>query len=428
MPSLPALAEHRRARLGALAALYFCQGLPDGLLFVAVPAWLAERGVPATAIGEYIALILLPWSFKLVNGPIMDRWSFLAMGRRRPWVLLSQFAILGTLLSMLALPDPVAALGVLTAAAFAVNFSASFQDVAIDGMAIDILPEEEQARANGIMWGSKTIGISAGAGLNGLLIARWGFDAAIIGTAALVGLIMIAPLLLRERPGERLLPWTAGQASATARRLQEHDWRRLALDLWKALRRAASLIFILMTFLALMVYGLDTAALPVMTVQELGWAQEDYTGFNTLAGVIAGLVGMTLGGPLIDRFGTLRSLATALLLTAGVHAAMAWLAPLWPDRTVIHGYMVTYGILYVLMSVALYATAMRLCEKHVSATQFAIYMSFVNLGTSAGAGILGRLRGVDGYPFIFFVMAAGSVAAMLLALAVARFETRPPSE
>ncbi|MEN3974488.1 MFS transporter [Emcibacter sp. SYSU 3D8] len=419
-----ALTENRAVRLGALGALYLGQGLPEGLLYVTVPAWLAAQGVPAGDIGQYIAIILLPWSLKLINGPVIERWTFLPMGRRRPWIVAAQCGLIGALLMLLAIPDPASGLGALTALGFAINFSASFQDVAIDGMAIDVLPEGDQAKANGIMWGSKIIGISASAGLSGALMAGWGFDLAVLSISLLMCLVLLVPLLLRERPGERLLPWSAGETSPTARALQLDSWYSIGVDLWRAIVPRASLLFILLTFSALVVYGLDTAALPVLAVQELSWTQGDFTNLAMWAGLAAGLFGMTIGGPLIDRFGTKRILALALALTAATHLAMAALRPYWTAEAVITAYMAVYGVLYVVMSIALYATAMRLCEKHVAATQFAIYMAVVNLGTSAGAAILGSLRAFGGYRISFVFMFLSSVFALgvlaLFALSVGR--------
>ena len=52
--------------------------------------WLASQGVGAGDIGSYLAVIVLPWAFKLITGPLMDRFEFLPMGRRRPWVIGAQ--------------------------------------------------------------------------------------------------------------------------------------------------------------------------------------------------------------------------------------------------------------------------------------------------------------------------------------------------
>ena len=79
----------------------FAQGIPHGLLAIALPAWLAAEGASASAVGSYLAIIMLPWAFKLVTGPLMDRFEYLPMGRRRPWVIGAQ---LGLSLALLAGP------------------------------------------------------------------------------------------------------------------------------------------------------------------------------------------------------------------------------------------------------------------------------------------------------------------------------------
>lgn len=94
------LSDSPRVRFATGAMMYFAQGIPQGLLAIAIPAWLASKGVSAADIGSYLAVIVLPWAFKLVTGPLMDRFGFLPMGRRRPWVIGAQ---LGLSLSLLAL-------------------------------------------------------------------------------------------------------------------------------------------------------------------------------------------------------------------------------------------------------------------------------------------------------------------------------------
>ena len=58
---------------------------------------------------------------------------------------------------------------------FLISFFGAFQDVATDGMAIDIVPIKEQARANGLMWGSKTIGIALSLVIGTTLINMLGY-------------------------------------------------------------------------------------------------------------------------------------------------------------------------------------------------------------------------------------------------------------
>ena len=61
-PSL-ALSEHRNLRFAMLGLLYFAHGLPFGLFDYALPAWLAQNGASAAAIGSVQAMVILPWTF-----------------------------------------------------------------------------------------------------------------------------------------------------------------------------------------------------------------------------------------------------------------------------------------------------------------------------------------------------------------------------
>ena len=100
MPTTFVLTENPRIRYATGTMMYFAQGIPQGLLSITIPAWLASQGVSAADIGSYLAVIVLPWAFTLVTGPLMDRYQFRPMGKRRPWVLAAQ---LGLSLSVLAL-------------------------------------------------------------------------------------------------------------------------------------------------------------------------------------------------------------------------------------------------------------------------------------------------------------------------------------
>ena len=66
------LAENRSLRLFTLFILYVAQGVPIGLFWFAIPAWMAANGAGAADVGYVLALTALPWTLKLVNGFIMD--------------------------------------------------------------------------------------------------------------------------------------------------------------------------------------------------------------------------------------------------------------------------------------------------------------------------------------------------------------------
>jgi PAT family beta-lactamase induction signal transducer AmpG len=207
----PALSENALLRYLAFSALYFAQGIPEGLVMFGIPAWMAMNGKSPAEIGSFAAVAILPWSFKIIAAPLMDRVTYLPMGRRRPWIIFGQFGLFVSFASIAFIPDPLNNLNLLMLAAFTVSLFSIFQDIAVDGMAIDILPVDEQARANGLMWGSKALGVSAAVAAGSFIINNYGFYYAISALSYIVLLIMLVPVFLRERPGERMMPTVGKQ-------------------------------------------------------------------------------------------------------------------------------------------------------------------------------------------------------------------------
>ncbi len=413
--AVPALTESSVLRYVTFAALYVAQGIPHGFLFYALPAWLASQGRTATEIGTFVGISLLPWSFKLVNAPLMDRFTYLPMGRRRPWVLVGQLGLIGTFLAFAAIDDPANNLYWLTVCGFLVSFFGSFQDVAVDGMAIDILPVHQQARANGIMWGAKTIGISASVALGSVLVNTWGFSTTVVFFAAWTMLIMVFPLVIRERPEERVLPWGPGYASREAAADQLHDWRSIFVSLRKVFFLPVSVMMGVAVFSSSIGRGLVDTFLPVVTVQELGWADTDYSSAFATANIVAGLVGMFIGGALVDFFGKVRMMKIFLGVILTVVLAMVLLSPLWGKSGVVFAFIMVFYVLEVCFTVAVFATAMQLCWKRVAATQFTLYMAVSNLGLSVGAAMFGQLSRFLSSPFVIFaylVFASFSLAML----------------
>ncbi|RIJ31554.1 MFS transporter [Henriciella algicola] len=406
---LPALSENKPLRLGSLMLLYAAQGAPEGLLYIAIPAWFAAQGVGADAIAGYIAIILLPWSFKLFNGILMDRYAWAPMGRKRPWLILAQLILIGSLVWFAGLGEPTEALLWFAAAGFAVNFAGAFQDVAIDGMAIDILGEEERATANGLMWGGKTLGTAGFGFLTGRLISDEGHALAAIVTAAFVAVVMLLPLLLRERAGEKLMPWSDGQASTHTQSVQVQRWWPLVTGVSKAMMRPASLALAAGILVAFLAYGLKTAFSPTLAVQELQWDRGLFTDRDATADLLGGLFGIFVSGWLADKVGPLRALGGALIGMAVLNAAAT---AMWQTEGFYFAYLLLYSVLFVLMSVCTYAIAMGQSRGSVAATQFSIFMALLNFGTSIGAGQLGWLRDVGGYEAAFAACAALSAIAL----------------
>ncbi len=389
---LPALAENARLRYATFIALYFAQGAPQGVLIFAIPAWLAMHGRTPAQIASYSAVALLPWSLKLVVAPLIERFTYLPMGRRRPWLLVGQLGLMGSFAGLALVPDPLHHLALLTAAVFVVQIFTVFQDVATDSLVIDIVPLAQQGRANSLMWGSKVVGIATSLAAASWLLHRYGFGVAMLVPAGLIGLILLLPLLLRERPGEKRLPWTAGAASSAAARLQTDSWAALFRAAGRVFALRNSLLVVPAVFTAQLCQNYLDTSLPIFTVQQLGWTDEHYAQVYSTASLLGGVVGMLAGGWLIGRLGTIRLVQASLLglglLATTVGAGRA----LWLNPAFITGGIGAFCLLNTLAFIGLLALAMQCCWSRISAVQFTVYMTVFNVGAATGTALLGVVR------------------------------------
>ncbi|MDQ3141908.1 MAG: MFS transporter [Bacteroidota bacterium] len=411
---LPALSENTFLRYFNFIALYVAQGIPEGMILFGIPAWMAMNGKTPGEIGTFVAIFGLPWSFKIVVAPLMDRFTYLPMGRRRPWVLFGQLGLIASFIAMAFVPDPLNNLNPFMAAAFAVGFFGAFQDVATDGMAIDIVPTNQQARANGFMWGAKIIGTSASLALGSWLLNEYGFSSAIIMLSVAVGSIMLVPMFLRERPGEKLMPWSAGTASPETKKMQLEGWAIIFKSLYSVVTLRNSLLLGVVMFIAQGAYNYVATLLPIFTVKALGWTDLSYSQFFATASLIGGIAGMLIGGILIDKFGKIRMMNIYFFLLILLTAGLAFLKMYWVNTWFISGFMVVYQVLYVFACIGIFAIAMECCWKKVSASQFTLYMTLGNLGRIVGAKLIGPVKDQLSWEYTIFMFAIMIAFAWIL--------------
>jgi MFS transporter, PAT family, beta-lactamase induction signal transducer AmpG len=410
--NFPALIESQRLRFATLTAFYFAQGVPIGLLDIALPAWLVEQGYSPAEIGSFLAAIGLPWVFKLVAGPFMDRYQFLAMGRRRPWIIGAQAGLMLALAVLGLFPVVGGELLVLMAIGFMANTFTAAQDVAVDGLAIDVLPERERGRANGFMMFGQVAGIALFGGLSGVLLARYGLTAAALVAAAAVSAVFLFALLARERPGEKLLPWSGGQAHGSI----QPPPRSLPVlfgDLLRVLVLPMSLLMMLVTVLARSATGMALVAYPVVAVDRLGHSAEVYSTLVSSVYMAAAVAALGVG-LLVDRFGAKQVAITALVIVGTTYAVFGLTPQLWASNAYVIGMFVLVELSVQTFMIAMIAQHMNITWVKVAATQFAIYMAISNLGRSAGAAIFAALSGLFELPQLFLVIAAVTLLASVV--------------
>jgi PAT family beta-lactamase induction signal transducer AmpG len=138
----------RDPRLRAVALLSFASGLPLGLVWYAIPAWMTRVGVDIRVVGLF-TLAQAPWSFKLLWSPYMDRYPPPILGRKRGWALLGQVALLCIGLVLAGVSNRPEAVWVIGALALATAFASATQDIAIDAYAVEVLERDELGIATG---------------------------------------------------------------------------------------------------------------------------------------------------------------------------------------------------------------------------------------------------------------------------------------
>ena len=121
------LTENPVLRYLTFSALYLAQGIPEGITFFAIPAWLAMNNKTPMEIASFVAVISIPWSFKILVAPLMDRFTILSMGRKRPWVIFGQLGLIVAFLAIGLVHDPLNNLNGLMIAGFFISFLELFK-------------------------------------------------------------------------------------------------------------------------------------------------------------------------------------------------------------------------------------------------------------------------------------------------------------
>lgn len=399
------LTENSVTRYITFSALYIAQGIPEGITYFAIPAWLAMNGKTPLEIAAFLGVVGIPWSFKILIAPLMDRYTLLSMGKKRPWVIFGQLGLIVSFLSIGFIPDPLNnAFGLMTAGFF-ISFFGAFQDVATDGMAVDVIPINEQARANGLMWGTKIVGTSLSLVAGTALLNAFGFSTAISLLSIAVVAIMFFPIFFRERPGEKLMPWTFGEASQDSKQTQLRSWQHIFKSLYKVVSLKASLVFSVGVLATGMMFGLIDTLLPIFTIQELGWTNTSFSEVFSITTIIGGFLGMFVGGYLVDYFGKIKMLTFYLAIITFLIASFAFMTNLWSNNYVVYAFILSYYTFYTFLCIATFAAGMHLCWKTVAATQFTLYMAIANMGRAAGAASLGVLKINFSWEIIFLIIA-----------------------
>ncbi len=127
----------------ACVFLGFTSGLPLYLLLQLLPAWLRTEGMNLKTIAAF-AFIQLPYSWKFIWAPLMDRYNLIApLGRRRSWMLITQVALLFGMLAY-GFYEPKLDITTIAIISTLIAFFSASQDIVIDAFRREILSDHER--------------------------------------------------------------------------------------------------------------------------------------------------------------------------------------------------------------------------------------------------------------------------------------------
>jgi PAT family beta-lactamase induction signal transducer AmpG len=412
-----ALSNNWGQRTSLLCAMYVAQGLPWGFMLNTVVSYITDtdEDVTATQIGRLTAMILYPWTFKLIWAPLIDSATIRSMGRRRPWIIGAQLMMAVSLLSLIMMGDITKNIVLLGWMFFLHNCFASLQDVATDALAVDILPANEQGRVNGLMWASKLLGKGIGTAAGGWLIAHYGFTAAVLAQFCSLFVIMFFPLLLVERPGERRLPWSAGQASDVGGATSLRSPLTVLRDLVKGFSLPTTALFVVFGLSAVIGWGVIEVLTKPLFTRDLDWTAAEYA-YWTGAAVFLEIGAAVSGGLLADRFGRRIIIAIGLGGYGLLAIAYAALPNMWTHYWFSAGFLCINPGFIAIGAVGYNSMGMKLSWTRSSATMFTVYMTLSNVGHVLGNELFGRLRDQWQYSFQETLFVGGTLMLVPLVL------------
>jgi len=383
----------------------FASGMPLYVLFQLVPAWLREGGVSLTEIGLF-ALVGIPYTWKFIWAPLMDRWVPPFMGRRRGWMFICQLALLFSI-GILGGFQPAQSTWLIAWLAVAVAFFSASQDVALDAYRREILPDQELGLGNAIHVQAYRIASLVPGSLSLILadILPWSSVFWITGAFMAVGMVMT--LVVTEPDSE--LPTGTGLREAVVAPFAEY-----------VNRRGWSGIMLVLGFMFFYKIGDNMAtALATPFYLDMGFSKTQIGLVAKHAALWPAIAGGLLGGIIMLRLGINRSLwlfGVVQVVSILGFAVLASNGPiLWMLAAVI-----SFEYLGVGMGTAAFtAFIARETSKTFAATQFALFTALAALPRTFANASTGVIVEEAGWVNFFLLCAVLAIPGMLLLIWVA---------
>lgn len=376
------------------ALLYFAQGAVISYFSLFQKNYLIDQGVERSAIALLSFALLLPFVIKILFGFLSDRVNIGPWGNRRPYIVIGLLGAIGAF-SAVSFVSVSSLFALYATLMFVASLSISFFDAATDGLAVDIIPDDDQGSVQSFMVAGKSIAVI----LFSFLIGH--YSGSFKNIFLLYALIFLIPLLfiLFAR-----LPKTEAQTEVV---MAEKSF-------WKD--RTFYLLLLFASLYSFLSFGIDGLN-PLFFKEGLLLDQALIGNYGSLRGLGA-IIGALMIGYLLHR-GSLKKISLSvmafyfLLPNLLVYILDAnnylFLSPLW-------------GVLWGGQEVIFLTLCMHSMKKYSSAFGFAFLMAFGNLGTAFGEGILTYLTKKMSYSVIYSSLSIYTVIPLLVLLFYFRAE------
>lgn len=390
-------------KLGLLGALYLSQGLPYGFFTQALPVMMRQSGRSLEQIG-LASLLAIPWALKFVWAPQVDQHGSREFGLRKSWIVPLQI-VTALVLATAGFLEPKTQFDGLFAIVLLVNALAATQDIATDGLAVDILDTQERGLANGLQVGGYRLGMVLGGGVILIFYSYLGWRTSFFCMAAAILLATVPIAFHREVPA----PGAFEREAKSLHFLQlKGAWPLLALlFVFKFGESLASTM--LRPFMT--DHGL--------TLLDVGWM------LGTV-GFAAGLFGALLGGYLAGRLPRKQALIVCAIAQACTLASYVIVSLGLPGKLTLAAVVGAEHAGSGMATAALFTCMMDWCRPGHSGSDYTVQASTVVISTSTAAALSGWTAHQLGYTGNFALAFAMGLVA--LAAIFVRFPQGAPTE
>ncbi|MET0302198.1 MAG: AmpG family muropeptide MFS transporter, partial [Methyloceanibacter sp.] len=385
--------------------LGFSSGMPLFVLISLVPAWLRSNHVDLATIGLF-ALVGLPYTWKFVWSPLMDRFELPFLGRRRGWAVLTQ---LGLLLSIGVLGqfDPSTSLGPIVWIVFAVALFSASQDIVLDAYRRELLADDELGTGTSFWINAYRLSGLVPGSLALILADHLPWTAVfwITGLFMLVGII--TTLTIKEVSDDALAPRTLREAVIDP-----------FVEFFSRDGIVAGLAILAFLFLYKLGDNMATA-LATPFYLDMGYSKTEIGTVAKFAGLWAVIAGATIGGLVMLKLSINRALWLFGFVQMFTILPFVWLSQ--AGHTLMGLFVVVSGeyLAVGLGSVALTAFMARETSKAFTATQFALFSSLIAVPRTFANASTGFIVEAVGWTQFFVICTIAAIPGMLLLLKVA---------